>query len=128
MTLRLWADSITVDTPMFDVTFVTSTPQSIYLVLTEKFLATEVVMQQESYQPDYGPTEYDLDFNFDLDFSFSDYLIIGVYFVFILPILSLLSFAQSLFRKIKTTIVYKREPKEEQLRSPGLLSFFSKIF
>jgi len=85
-------------------------------------------MQQEPYQPNYGPTEYDLDFNFDLDFSFSDYLLIGVYFVSILPVLTLLGLVQSLFRKIKGAIVQTREPKEEQQSSPGLLSFVSKIF
>ncbi len=55
-------------------------------------------MQRESCQPDYGPSEYDLDFNFDVDFGFTDYLIIGVYFVFVLPVLTLLSVTQSLFR------------------------------
>ena len=85
-------------------------------------------MQHESYQPDYGPTEYDIDFSFDLDFSFSEYLIIGVYFVFILPVLMLLSLVQSLFRWIKNAVAPVRESEEEQPNSPGLLSFVSKIF
>lgn len=85
-------------------------------------------MKQESYQPNYGSTEWDLDFNFELDFSFSDYMMIGVYLVLILPVLTLLSLVQSLFRKIKSIIAQTREPEEEQLRSPGLLSLISKIF
>ena len=85
-------------------------------------------MPQESYQPDYGPIEYDLDFNFDLDFSVSDYLTIGVYFVLVLPVLTVLSLVQYLFSQAKDTLVQAREGKGEQLRSHGLLSFVSKIF
>jgi hypothetical protein len=55
------------------------------------------IMQQESYQPDYGPSEYDLDFDFDVDFNFSDYLMIGLYFIFVLPVITLFSAAHSLF-------------------------------
>lgn len=85
-------------------------------------------MPMESYQPDYGPTEYDLDFNFELDFSVSDYLIIGVYFVFILPVLTLLRLVQYLIHKVKDIIAPAHQGQEERVRSHGLLSFVSKIF
>ena len=85
-------------------------------------------MQQEYHQPNYGPTEYDFDFTFELDFSFSDYLLLGVYFIFILPVLAMLSIAYTLFHKIKGIIIQTREPKEKQPSSSGLLSFVSKFF
>jgi len=85
-------------------------------------------MKQKSYQPDYGPTEYDLDFNFELELSFSDYLLAGVYFIFVLPVLTLLRFVQSLFRTVTSMKVPSAEKKEKQIGSPGLLSFVSKIF
>lgn len=71
-------------------------PRSMSL-LTE-ILAEGVVMQHKTHQPDYGPTEYELDFNFDVDFSLSDYFLIGAYFVFVLPAITLLHAVQSLFR------------------------------
>ena len=85
-------------------------------------------MKQKSYQPDYGPTEYDLDFNFELELSFSDYLLAGVYFIFVLPVLTLLRFVQSLFRTVTSMKVPSTGEKEKQIGSPGLLSFVSKIF
>lgn len=85
-------------------------------------------MPMKSYQPDYGPAEYDLDFNFELDFSVSDYLIIGVYFVFILPVLTLLRLVQYLFHKARDISMPAHQEQEEQVRSHGLLSFVSKIF
>lgn len=85
-------------------------------------------MKQDSYQPDYGPTEYDLDFNFDLELNFIDYLLVGVYFIIVLPVLTLLRFVQLLFRKIIPRKVLSAGKREKQTGSPGLLSVVSKIF
>ena len=83
-------------------------------------------MQQESHRPNYGPTEYDFDFNVDLDFSFSDYLMIGTYYIFVLPILALFDLAHYPFNRKRDAIAQTREAKAEQLRTPHPLSFTSK--
>jgi len=85
-------------------------------------------MNKESYQPDYGPTEYDLDFTFELDFSMSDYLMIGAYFVFIVPVFLVMGLVTAVYRGIRNIFRRADETTEEQLSSPGLLSFVSKIF
>lgn len=56
-------------------------------------------MKTKVNQPDYGPSEWDIDFDFDIDLSLSDYLFLGLYLIFAVPILFVLEGIQFLFRK-----------------------------
>ena len=66
-------------------------------------------MKTQVSQPDYGPKEWDFDFSFDLDLSFSDYLFLGLYLIFIVPIAFISGLAQSLFCKVKDSLQAESE-------------------
>lgn len=57
------------------------------------------IMKTKVNQPDYGPSDWDINSDFDLDLSLSDYLSLGLYLIFVVPILFVLESIQFLFRK-----------------------------
>ena len=85
-------------------------------------------MKTQVSQPDYGPNEWDFDFSFDLDLSFSDYLFLGLYLIFIVPIAFISGLAHSLFCKVKDSLQAESEQQKIEKPRHGLLSTISKIF
>ena len=76
-------------------------------------------------QPDYGPSDWDIDFDFDLDLSLSDYLFLGLYLIFAVPILFILEGMHFLFRKTSDLFhVSEKTPG----KGSGVCSLISKIF
>jgi len=85
-------------------------------------------MKVQLSQPNYGPKEWDFDFSFDLDLSFSDYLFIGLYLVFIVPFALLLELVQFIYFAVKDTVFVPSERQEKPGKTHGLLSMISKYF
>ena len=88
-------------------------------------------MKKQVSQPDFGPSEWDIDFSFDLDLNLFDYFLVALYLVFIAPILFLFQLAQKLFRSIKSLYENRKNPQQEKAADAhgyGLLSMIAKIF
>lgn len=108
--------------------FIAEITRSSRFLFDWKFYFVGVVMKMQVSQPDYGPEEWDFDFDFDLDLSVSDYLFLGFYLIFIIPIAFISGLAQSLFCKVKGSL--HPESEQQNIKKPehGLLSMISKIF
>jgi len=85
-------------------------------------------MKVQLSQPNYGPKEWDFDFSFDLDLSFSDYLFIGLYLIFIVPFALLLELVQFIYFTVKGTVFAPSEQQEKPGKTHRLQSMISKYF
>lgn len=81
-------------------------------------------------QPDYGPSEWDIDFSFDLEMSLLDYLFVGMYLIFFIPLELLFTGVTIIYRKVSGWFIppEKHGAESNHPPSPGLLSLISKIF
>ena len=85
-------------------------------------------MKKEVSQPDYGPNEWNFDFSFDLDLSFSDYLFVGFYLIIIAPIAFFLDVGHYAYCQLRDSIKTLGGRQEKQKSSHGILSVIAKIF
>ena len=85
-------------------------------------------MKDHHPQPLFGPDEWDIDFTFDLNLSFLDYLLISLYLVFLTPLLLLLDLIWFLIRKVKGGFKNKQEPQQKPAPAHGYFSIISKLF
>lgn len=83
-------------------------------------------MKKRISQPNYGPAEYEFDFSFDFELSFSDYILLGLYVLFAVPVMLLVQLIQSVYKKI--TNVGQRHGKAQKLKTAdqGEFSLLSK--
>ena len=85
-------------------------------------------MSKMNRQPDYGPDEWDIDFSFDLDLSFSDILLYGCYLIVVVPVSLLMSASKSVFSWFASLFSKEQEVSESKVANFGLASMISKIF
>lgn len=87
-------------------------------------------MTLKENQPDYGPSEWDINFSFDLELSLLDYLFLGIYLLFFIPLQLLFAGVTFIYRKVSGWFnpPEKHQAASNQSPSPGLLSLISKLF
>lgn len=101
----------------------------IYPAVHEKTGTLErVVMQKTNQQPIYSPEEWDIDFSFDLELNFFEYLILGCYLIFVVPVTLLLKAVEFIYEWFTGLFNNKQDQGEIQRADYSLLSMISKIF
>jgi len=85
-------------------------------------------MKRTNCQPVYGPEEWDIDFSFDLDLKFPDYLLIAGYLLFVVPAALLVTLAAAAFSWLTGLLHGERDEAAQQKANLGLVSMISKLF
>lgn len=85
-------------------------------------------MNKSNHQPVYGPDEWDIDFSFDLDMSLSDYLLIGCYLIFVVPVSFLIKAVETVYSWFAGLFSKEQDKAEPARANYGLFSMISKIF
>ena len=85
-------------------------------------------MKKQILQPNYGPSEYDFDFSFEFKLTFFDYILLGFYVLFAVPVMLLVKLVQ--FFYIKTINIGQPRSKPAKLKAPDHREFslISKLF
>ena len=74
-------------------------------------------MKKQVSHPNYGPAEYDFDFSFDFELSFSEYILLGLYVLFALPVVLLVQLIHFIYKKSVDT--WQRILNARKLKSAG---------
>ncbi len=85
-------------------------------------------MKKQITHPDYGPSEYNFDFTFEFKLTFFDYILMGVYVIFVVPVLLLIHLVEISYLKIKDSGQSHRRRPESKKMDHGELSLISKLF
>ena len=79
-------------------------------------------------QPDYGPSEYDFDFSFEFKLTFFDYILLGFYLLFAVPVTLLVKLVQFFHLKIVNTKQPHSKTAKLKASNHGEYSLISKFF
>jgi len=85
-------------------------------------------MKEQQSQPVYGPDEWDFDFSFDLEFSLTDYLLVGLYLILVGPFVLLFRLIHYLYSLMGDAVRAVRSPSKRAQPTHGMLTMISKLF
>ncbi len=85
-------------------------------------------MKNHTSQPDYGPSQWDIDLSFDLDLSFSEYLLVAAYLLFFAPVLLLIDCVNYCYCGLKNLFNAGQESEKPDGARVGMMASISKLF